>query len=65
MLTKPSLKDEELIACLHDEYGLTIATLFFLPLGADFSMVIYRATTSSGADYFLKLRSGEFLKLRY
>ena len=62
MLIKPNLKDEEIIACLRDAYGLDIATVSFLPIGADFNTAVYRITTTDGADYFLKLRSGEFLE---
>jgi len=62
MLTPPNLKDEEIIACLRDAYGLTIEKVVFLPLGADFNTAVYRVTTTDGADYFLKLRRGEFLE---
>lgn len=62
MLIKPDLKDEEIIACLRDAYGLTIEKVVFLPLGADFNTAVYRVTTTDGADHFLKLRSGEFLE---
>ncbi|WP_223800107.1 phosphotransferase enzyme family protein [Legionella longbeachae] len=34
--------------------------IFFLPLGADLNTAVYRVTTSTERDYFLKLRSGEF-----
>jgi spectinomycin phosphotransferase len=62
MLIKPDLKNEEIITCLRDAYGLDIATVSFLPLGADFNTAVYRVTTSNQMDYFLKLRSGEFLE---
>ncbi len=62
MLIKPNLKDEEIIACLREAYGLTVEKITFLPLGADFNTAVYRVTTTDGADHFLKLRSGEFLK---
>ncbi len=62
MLIKPNLTDEEIIACLRDAYGLTIEKVAFLPLGADFNTAVYRITTNNGSDYFLKLRSGEFLE---
>jgi len=42
MLTKPDLKDEKIIACLHDNYGLDVAEISFLPLGADFNTAVYR-----------------------
>lgn len=62
MLIKPNFKDEEIIACLRDAYGLTIDKVLFLPIGADFNTAVYRITTNDGTDYFLKLRSGEFLE---
>lgn len=62
MLIKPNLKDEEIIACLQNAYGLTVKKITFLPLGADFNTAVYRVTTSNQTDYFLKLRSGEFLE---
>ncbi len=61
MLIKPDLKDEEIIACLRDAYGLAVIKITFLPLGADFNTAIYQVTTSSQVDYFLKLRRGEFI----
>jgi len=63
MLIKPNLKDEEIIACLRDAYGLTIEKVVFLPLGADFNTAVYRIRTSNQTDYFLKLRSGKFLEV--
>lgn len=60
MLTKPDLKDEKIIACLHENYGLDVAEISFLPLGADFNTAVYRVSTTDKTDYFLKLRSGGF-----
>lgn len=62
MLTKPDLRDEEIIACLRDDYQIDIVTLSFLPLGADFNTAVYRITTRNRTDYFLKLRKGVFLE---
>ena len=62
MLTKPDLKDEEIVRCLRDAYGIDVATIAFLPLGADFNTAVYRVTTTDGTYYFLKLRSGKFLE---
>lgn len=61
MLIKPDLKDEKIIACLHDTYGLNVEMISFLPLGADFNTAVYRVTTNNKVDYFLKLRRGEFI----
>lgn len=62
MLIKPELKDKQIISHLQDAYGLTITKILFLPIGADFNTAVYRVTTSNQKDYFLKLRSGEFLE---
>ena len=62
MLIKPDLQDEEIVRCLRDAYGLTVEKIAFLPLGADFNTAVYQVTISSQVDYFLKLRSGEFLE---
>jgi len=61
MLIKPDLTDEEIVRCLRSAYGLNIETITFLPLGADFNTSVYRVKTKSNADYFLKLRRGEFI----
>ena len=60
MLTKPDLKEESIITCLYDSYGLDSETVSFLPLGADFHTAVYRVTTREKIDFFLKLRSGDF-----
>lgn len=60
MLEKPALPDSEIIAALRADYGLNVTHLAFLPLGADSNTAVYRAATSDGADYFVKLRSGDF-----
>jgi spectinomycin phosphotransferase len=62
MLTKPDLKDKEIVKCLQDFYGLDVKVISFLPIGADFNTAVYRITTSSKKEYFLKLRSGEFFE---
>jgi len=60
MLEKPDVQDEKIIACLQDAYGLQIAEITFLPLGADAYAGVYRATTTDGTPYFAKLRSRNF-----
>jgi len=62
MLIRPDLKDEEIVRCLRDAYGLTVEKITFLPLGADFKTAVYHITTTNGADHFLKLRRGKFLE---
>ncbi|HEY5270465.1 MAG TPA: aminoglycoside phosphotransferase family protein [Anaerolineales bacterium] len=60
MLEKPELKDEKIINCLRDEYGLSVKNISFLPLGADLNTAVYRVVTNDETVNFLKLRRGEF-----
>lgn len=60
MLEKPEIKDETIINCLQHEYGLSVETITFLPLGADLNTAVYRAVTTDQTAYFVKLRRGEF-----
>jgi spectinomycin phosphotransferase len=58
MLEKPNIPDEVVISRLQEEYGLHVAALTFLPIGADMGTVVYRVSNPEGAAYFLKLRKG-------
>jgi spectinomycin phosphotransferase len=58
LLEKPDLNDEKISACLREEYGINVAELRFLPLGADRNTAVYRAVAEDGTPYFFKLRSG-------
>lgn len=60
MLEKPDFPDEKIIDCLRDEYGLRIARITFLPLGADRDTAVYRAEAADSTPYFVKLRRGDF-----
>ncbi len=60
MLEKPDIKDESIINCIRNEYGLTIANITFLPLGGDLCTAVYRAVTNDDVSYFCKLRCSEF-----
>ena len=60
MLEKPDLEDQLIIDCLQEEYGLRVAEIAFLPLGADLNTAVYRAVGGDRTAYFVKLRSGEF-----
>lgn len=61
MLEKPTnVQDEQIIACLREAYGLAIAGITFLPLGADAYAAVYRATTTDGTPYFVKLKRRNF-----
>ncbi|MBS0185618.1 MAG: aminoglycoside phosphotransferase family protein [Proteobacteria bacterium] len=61
MLIRPNLKDEEIITCLQDAYGLNSEGVFFLPLGADLMTALYRIRTHSAKEYFLKLRNNKHI----
>jgi spectinomycin phosphotransferase len=60
MLEKPDLQDESIVACLQDDYGLHVAQVVFLPLGADLNTAVYRVITDDETSYFCKLRGGVF-----
>src|SRR5207244_7848268 len=60
MLEKPSLADEQIVACLQAQYALRVASLTFLPLGVDPYAAVYRALGADGTSYFVKLRRGAF-----
>ena len=58
MLTKPDISDELIISRLQEEYNLHVATLTFLPIGADLRTAVYRVLTEdrTAGAYFMKLR---------
>jgi spectinomycin phosphotransferase len=60
MLKKTELKDEKIVRCLRDEYGLSIEKISFLPLGADRNTSVYRVVTKDKMNYFVKLKKGDF-----
>lgn len=60
MLEKPDIQEEKIIACLQEEFGLQVAAIAFLPLGADQNTAVYRAVSGEGSAYFVKLRGGAF-----
>jgi spectinomycin phosphotransferase len=60
MLEKPEIKDEQIINCLRDEYGLGVKSISSLSLGADVDTSVYRVTGNNETNYFVKLRRGNF-----
>jgi len=56
MLEPPDLPDDRIVAAVQQHYGLHLTTLTFLPLGQDVRAWAFRAATTDGAIYFLKLR---------
>jgi spectinomycin phosphotransferase len=63
MLDKPDIQDALIVAALRDAFGLDIAQVVFLPLGADFDTAVYKVVAADGTPYFLKLRRGNFLEI--
>jgi spectinomycin phosphotransferase len=60
MLDKPDIEDERISAALYDAYGIAVARLTFLPLGADRDAAVYRAGGQDSRQFFVKLRQGAF-----
>jgi len=58
MIEKQPLSDQLIINCLNTDYGIEVATLTFLPLGADMNASVYKAETSDQRSYFVKLKRG-------
>ncbi len=58
MLNTPPVRDEAIVACLRASYGVAVAGLAFLPLGADANSWAYRVAAGDGRTFFLKLKRG-------
>ena len=57
MLDKPCLKDDQIITCLCEDYGLAVRAMDFLPFGYDADAGVYRVLAGE-QRYFLKVRRG-------
>jgi spectinomycin phosphotransferase len=60
MLEKPDVPEDLIASRLKEEYGLNLAQVIFLPLGADVATAVYRVIANDEIPYFLKLRRGIF-----
>jgi spectinomycin phosphotransferase len=58
MTEKSLLSEQRIIDCLKINYGIEVATLTFLPLGADMYASVYKAQTHDRSSYFVKLKRG-------
>ena len=58
MLEKRALSDLLIISCLNTHYGIEVASLTFLPLGADMYASVYKAQSLDQKSYFIKLKHG-------
>ncbi len=57
MREKPSIPEDDLRACLLEQYDLIATVLEFLPLGLDYHAGVYRVVSEQGTPYFLKVTS--------
>ncbi len=57
MQEKHPLSDLIIISCLRSNYGIEVAALTFLPLGADMNASVYKAQTLDHKSYFIKLKT--------
>lgn len=55
---KQAISDKHIIDCLNTDYGIKVAKLTFLPLGADLNASVYKAETHDQSSYFIKLKRG-------
>lgn len=58
MTEKQSFSDHLIINCLNANYGIQVAALTLLPLGADMNASVYKAQTHDQTAYFVKLKRG-------
>lgn len=58
MTEKQPLPSQRIIDCLNTDYGIAVATLTRLSLGADMHASVYKAQVLDGTSYFLKLKHG-------
>ncbi len=58
MIEKQSLSDQDIIDCLHNNYGIEVTSFTFLPWGADMNASVYKAKAHDESSYFVKLKRG-------
>ena len=58
MIEKRPHSDQRIINCLNANYGIAVAALTLLPLGADMHAAVYKAQADDQASYFVKLKQG-------
>lgn len=58
MIGTQSVSDQRIIGCLNTKYGIKVATLTRILLGADIDASVYKAQAHDQASYFVKLRRG-------
>ena len=58
MIEKSTPSEQRIIDCLKINYGIEVATLIIIPLGADMHASVYKAQTHNQSSYFVKLKHG-------
>lgn len=53
-----TLSDHSIVDCLNINYGIKVAQLTLLPIGADMNASVYKAETHDKLSYFIKLKRG-------
>ena len=61
----PSVAEEQLRACLREQYNLNCIALEFLPVGLDFNAGVYRVLSEQGTVTLLKVTSRPLYTARY
>ncbi|KKP35848.1 MAG: Spectinomycin phosphotransferase [candidate division TM6 bacterium GW2011_GWF2_32_72] len=57
-MKKQFLSIQRIIDSLNTDYGIKVAELTFIPLGADMDASVYKAQTCDQSSYFVKLKRG-------
>lgn len=57
-MSMQSLSPQSIIDCLKVNYGIAVAVLTLLPIGADMNASVYKAETQNSQSYFVKLKRG-------
>ena len=65
MREQPGIAEEQLRACLQDQYDISPVTLEFLPLGLDYKAGVYRVVSKQDTAYLLKVTSRPLYETRY
>jgi spectinomycin phosphotransferase len=60
MLTPPDISADAITSQVRDAWGMVIARVDFLPIGADVDAAVYRLDSADGRAHFLKLRRARF-----
>lgn len=63
MLDKFPIHDQQIIHILLTQYNVAVKKLEFLPVGNDLNTAAYRAHSTNGKSFFLKIRRSDFNKL--